>query len=56
MEIEYLCAPPAPDERVGWWVRDPAGAVVDWGPPIDLEMSTEIGGTEEVRADDGSGA
>jgi hypothetical protein len=32
---------------VGWVVLDPAGNVVDSGPPISLEMATSMGEPEE---------
>lgn len=41
------------DVEVGWRVIDPHGNVVDSGPGIVLEMSTEIGGSEQEGADDG---
>jgi hypothetical protein len=39
--------------EVGWQVIDQNGNVVDSGPGIVLEMSTEIGGGEQEGADDG---
>jgi hypothetical protein len=39
--------------EVGWLVIDPDGNVVDSGPGIVLEMTTEIGGGEQEGADDG---
>lgn len=39
--------------EAGWQVVDPYGNVVDSGPGIVLEMSTEIGGSEQEEAGDG---
>lgn len=39
--------------EAGWQVVDPHGNVVDSGPGIVLEMSTDIGGSEQEGADDG---
>lgn len=47
MDDVYLCRPPAPGELVGWVVRDPSGAVLAWGPPLELEMAAEIGDAEK---------
>jgi hypothetical protein len=40
------------EEPVGWRVIDPDGNVVASGPPMELEMVADLGGTEE-GADDG---
>lgn len=39
--------------EAGWQVVDPHGNVVDSGPGIVLEMSAEIGGSEQEEAGDG---
>lgn len=41
------------EQPVGWRVIDPEGNVVASGPLIELEMATEIGGSEEGAGDGG---
>lgn len=40
---------PDEGEQVGWYVTDPLGLVVDWGPPAELEMVTFLGDPESGR-------
>ena len=48
--IELTCADgvraPEGGEQVGWYVTDPDGRVVDWGPPTEMEMVAEMGDGE----------
>lgn len=41
------------EQPVGWLVLDPEGNVVASGPPMELEMTTEMGGSEEGAGDGG---
>jgi hypothetical protein len=40
-----------PERPVGWLVLDPDGNVVDFGPPIELEMVTQMGEPEQEVTD-----